>query len=123
MALQLRQDDFVAYLFVEVDGQPANALPVDGGGNSYIILTSGTRGPELGLTTVAAPLQTIGETAVRNIVALTKGATSTQQGASVVPVGMDFVAVAGGSWAASQACCSASRRAFKRRFRSGVAMM
>lgn len=39
-----------------------------------------------GLTTVAAPLQTIGETAVRNIVALTKGATSTQQGASVVPV-------------------------------------
>lgn len=56
LALQLRQDDFVAYLFVEVDGQPANALPTDGGGNSYIILTSDTRQPSIGLTTVATGL-------------------------------------------------------------------
>ncbi|MFN8377272.1 MAG: O-antigen ligase family protein [Anaerolineae bacterium] len=56
LALQLRQDDFVAYLFVEVDGQPANALPIDGGGNSYIILTSDTRQPNVGLTTVATGL-------------------------------------------------------------------
>ncbi|MBL8145004.1 MAG: O-antigen ligase family protein [Anaerolineae bacterium] len=56
VALQLRQDDFVAYLFVEVDGEPANALPVDGGGNSYVILTSDTRQPTIGLTTVATGL-------------------------------------------------------------------
>lgn len=39
-----------------------------------------------GLTTVAAPLQTIGETAVRNVLALGRGATSTQHEPTVVPV-------------------------------------
>lgn len=38
-----------------------------------------------GLTTVAAPLQTIGETAVRNVLALGRGATSTQPAPTVVP--------------------------------------
>lgn len=66
VALQLRQDDFVAYLFVEVDGEPANALPLDGGGNSYIILTSDTRLPAIGLTTVATGLAT-GEHTLRII--------------------------------------------------------
>ena len=56
VALQLRQDDFVAYFFAEVDGQPANALPVDGGGNAYVILTSDTRQPETGLTLIARGL-------------------------------------------------------------------
>ena len=38
-----------------------------------------------GLTPVAAPLQTIGETAVRNVLALGRGATSTQPAPTVVP--------------------------------------
>ncbi|HYO88682.1 MAG TPA: O-antigen ligase family protein [Candidatus Limnocylindrales bacterium] len=56
VALKLRQDDFVAYLFAEVDGEPANGLPQGGDGNAYVILTSGTRQPELGLTTLATGL-------------------------------------------------------------------
>lgn len=56
IALKLRQDDFVAYLFAEVDGKPANALPVAADGNAYLILTSDTLGPEIGLTTLAAGL-------------------------------------------------------------------
>lgn len=56
VALLLREDDFVAYLFAAIDGQPTNALPADGAGNTYAILTSDTRVPTLGLTTVARGL-------------------------------------------------------------------
>ncbi len=40
VAFELRRDDYRAYLFVTVDGQPANALPRDSQGRGYIILTS-----------------------------------------------------------------------------------
>ncbi len=56
VALLLREDDFVAYLFATVDGAPASALPADGAGNTYAILTSDTRTPALGLTAVARGL-------------------------------------------------------------------
>lgn len=39
-----------------------------------------------GLTTVAAPLAAVGETAVRNVIAFAGGARSTQPGPTVVPV-------------------------------------
>jgi O-antigen ligase len=56
VALKLRQDDFVAYFFVEVDGTPANALPKAADGSAYLILTSDTLRPETGLTTLARGL-------------------------------------------------------------------
>lgn len=40
VALLLRKDDYSAFLYVEVDGGPANALPQDGAGNTFINLTS-----------------------------------------------------------------------------------
>jgi O-antigen ligase len=55
-ALLLRKDDYVAYLYVTVDGNPANALPRDASGNSYIILTSGSLTPEVTLVPVARGL-------------------------------------------------------------------
>lgn len=52
VALLLRKDNYVAYLYPTIDGQAANALPRDADGNAYIVLTSGSREPEL--VTVAA---------------------------------------------------------------------
>lgn len=43
VALILRQGDYVGYLYPTVDDQPANSLPTDSSGNSYIVLTSDTR--------------------------------------------------------------------------------
>ncbi len=40
LALELRRDNYRAYLYVTVDDQPAALLPRDGNGRSYIILTS-----------------------------------------------------------------------------------
>jgi O-antigen ligase len=45
IGLRVRRADYVAYLYVEVDGQPANALPRDGTGQSFILLTSPNRQP------------------------------------------------------------------------------
>ncbi len=56
LALLLRQDDYVAYLYATVDGQPANALPRDANGNAFLNLTSGTRQPETSLVPVARGL-------------------------------------------------------------------
>ncbi len=56
LSLLLREDDYVGYLYVQVDGQPANALPTDNLGNSYVILTSGTRSPETNLVPIARDL-------------------------------------------------------------------
>ncbi len=57
VALLLRQDDYVAYLYPTIDGQPANAMPTDVAGNAYIVLTSATRKPELNLVPVARDLR------------------------------------------------------------------
>lgn len=56
VAVLVRKDDYVGYLYPQVDGQPANALPRDAAGNSYLILTSGSLEPELALVPVARGL-------------------------------------------------------------------
>ncbi len=56
IALLLRKDNYVAYLYPTIDGQPANAVPQDSDGNGYIILTSQTLLPELRLIPVAYDL-------------------------------------------------------------------
>ncbi|MBI5669849.1 MAG: O-antigen ligase family protein [Chloroflexi bacterium] len=56
VALLLRQDDYVGYLYPTIDGQPANAVPKDASGNAYIVLTSGSRSPETNLVAVARGL-------------------------------------------------------------------
>lgn len=55
-ALLLRQDDYVGYLYPTVDGLPANATPRDASGNAYVVLTSGTRTPEINLLPIARHL-------------------------------------------------------------------
>lgn len=40
LALTVRRADYRAYLYVTIDGQPANALPQDSTGAAYLILTS-----------------------------------------------------------------------------------
>lgn len=56
VGLRLREDDYVAYLYPTVDGQPANALPRDADGNAYVVLTSGSQRPELSTVTLAENL-------------------------------------------------------------------
>lgn len=56
IALLLRQDDYVAYLYPTIDGLPANAAPLDPAGNPYIILTSDTEEPNMALVPVARDL-------------------------------------------------------------------
>lgn len=66
VGLILRKDDYIAYLYPQVNDQPANALPRDGSGNSYLILQSGSLEPELDVIKVAEnlPVQTHTLTAV-----------------------------------------------------------
>ncbi len=47
LAFLVRRADYVAYVYVTVDGQPANALPRLNGGDAYILLKS----PDLGTRT------------------------------------------------------------------------
>jgi O-antigen ligase len=56
VALLLRQDDYVAYLYPTVDGQPANDVPRDPEGTAYIVLTSDSLDPETTLVSVARNL-------------------------------------------------------------------
>lgn len=56
VALLLREDNYVAYLYPTIDGQPANATPKDASGSSYILLTSGSYEPQLSLIPVARDL-------------------------------------------------------------------
>lgn len=56
IALLLRQDNFVGYLYPTIDGQPANALPRDAAGNAYVVLTSGSLLPEKRLVPIARNL-------------------------------------------------------------------
>ncbi|WP_119072491.1 O-antigen ligase family protein [Aggregatilinea lenta] len=53
LAIPVHRDDYMAYLFVTVDGEPANALPHDRDGNAFLLLTSPERAPETDLVTVA----------------------------------------------------------------------
>ena len=56
LALRVRQDNYVAFLYSTVDGQPANALPRDASSNTILNLTSDTRLPETTLVPVARGL-------------------------------------------------------------------
>ena len=53
IALLLRQDDYVANLYPTIDSQPANNLPQDNAGNSYIVLTSDSLQPEISLVNIS----------------------------------------------------------------------
>jgi len=55
LALRVRRGDYRAYLYVTVDGQPANRLPHDDRG-AYLILTAPDLQPELATLPVAAGL-------------------------------------------------------------------
>lgn len=55
-ALAVRRDDYLAYLYVTVDGKQANALPQNQQGEAQIILTSPERTPTLDLILVADSL-------------------------------------------------------------------
>jgi O-antigen ligase len=56
VSLLLRQDNYAAFLYATIDGQPANAAPRDAAGNAIINLKSGSLEPELGLVPVARSL-------------------------------------------------------------------
>ncbi len=56
LAMLLREDDYIAFLYPTVDGSPANATAHDSDGNSYIFLRSDTHGPEQNLVPVARDL-------------------------------------------------------------------
>lgn len=53
VALLVRQDDYVAYLYPHINGEPAPLPPRDNAGNAYIILTSDTLEPVLNLVPLA----------------------------------------------------------------------
>src|SRR5690606_31356305 len=50
------RDDYLAYLSVTIDGQPANALPRNRDGHAFIALTSADRQPSIDLIMVARNL-------------------------------------------------------------------
>ena len=56
LAMLLREDDYVAFLYPTVDGQAANAAQRDSSGKSYIFLRSNSRGPETNLVPLAENL-------------------------------------------------------------------
>jgi len=56
VAMLLREDDYVAFLYPTVDDAPANATQIDSSGNAYIFLRSNSRGPELNLVPVSTNL-------------------------------------------------------------------
>ncbi|MBL8163237.1 MAG: O-antigen ligase family protein [Anaerolineae bacterium] len=56
ISLLLRQDNYTAYLYPSIDGEPANAIPRDSSGNAYVVLTSGGNLPEINLVPIARDL-------------------------------------------------------------------
>jgi O-antigen ligase len=56
LALQVRRGDYRAYLYVSVDGKPANLLPRDERG-AYLVLTSPDRAPQVNTIPVAGGLE------------------------------------------------------------------
>jgi O-antigen ligase len=57
IALELRQDNYRAYLIATVDDEQANALPNDNDGNTYIVLTSDDLQPHTVIVPVARNLE------------------------------------------------------------------
>jgi O-antigen ligase len=56
LTLTVRRANYRAYLYVTIDGQPANALPTDSNNNAYIILTSPDLQPQVASVTLASGL-------------------------------------------------------------------
>ncbi len=56
-AIPVRRDDYLAYLYIKVDGKQAPDLPRDRQGDAYIILTSPNRTPEIDRIVVAKNLE------------------------------------------------------------------
>jgi O-antigen ligase len=56
VALQVRQDNYVAYLYATIDGHPPNQLPQDNVGNAYLVLSSASQKPEEHLIVLAEGL-------------------------------------------------------------------
>ncbi|MHB8627344.1 MAG: O-antigen ligase family protein [Aggregatilineales bacterium] len=56
VALSVRRADYVAYLYVTIDGQPANSLPRDPTDQAYLLLTALDRQPHTDLIQVAHDL-------------------------------------------------------------------
>src|SRR5690606_35855202 len=56
IALVLREDDYFAFAYPLVDGEQANTTPRDSDGNSYILMRSATRQPELSVIPVSRNL-------------------------------------------------------------------
>jgi O-antigen ligase len=54
--LQVRRGHYRAYFYVTVDGEPANALPTDGEGRAYLVLTSPDYQPQVTTLPVAEDL-------------------------------------------------------------------
>ncbi len=56
LAMLLNEDDYIAFLYPTIDGEPANATQRDSSGNAYIFLRSDSRKPETNLVPIAAGL-------------------------------------------------------------------
>ncbi len=56
LSMLLREDDYVAFLYPTVNGQPANAAQTDASGKAYIFLRSDSRLSETNLVPVAVDL-------------------------------------------------------------------
>ncbi|GAB1421562.1 hypothetical protein MASR2M15_17340 [Anaerolineales bacterium] len=56
ISLLLREGDYVAFLYPTIDGQAANATPIDNQGNSYVFLRSADQNPHLNLVPIATHL-------------------------------------------------------------------
>lgn len=62
VAMLLREDEYFAFLYPTVDGQPPNGVQHDASGNGYIFLRSNSRAPELNLVPIANNLPLGGHT-------------------------------------------------------------
>ena len=56
IAMLLREDDYVAFLYPTIDGEAANFTPKDADGNAYVFLRSESRAPELNLAPISRGL-------------------------------------------------------------------
>jgi O-antigen ligase len=56
LAVTVRRADYRAYLYVTIDGQPANALPKAANGDAYVILNSPDLQPHIDTITLASGL-------------------------------------------------------------------
>lgn len=56
VAVLVREDDYVAYLYATIDDEQANALPQDTNGNAYLLLKSDDLLPQVNLVAVGSDL-------------------------------------------------------------------